>query len=133
MKVIRARDRYQPVAKFSTWLYQIARNCFIDYVRRQGRSAVALAGATDPETLDAPNPGPRRAAESSQTAARIAAALAALPAEQREAFLLREEGGFSLPEIGSITGVGRETVKSRLRYALGRLRVALEDADDRQA
>lgn len=133
IKVIRARERYRPVAKFSTWLYQIAHNCFIDYVRRQGRNALEAAGTTEPDALDAPNPGPGRAAELSETAAKIAAALAALPGEQREAFLLREEGGFSLQEIGSITGVGRETVKSRLRYALARLRAALEDADDRQA
>ena len=129
-KVIRARERYRPTAKFSTWLYRIARNCFIDYIRRQGRNALDAAGATEPDTLDSANPGPGRAAELSETAARIAGALAALPGEQREAFLLREEGGFSLEEIGSITGVGRETVKSRLRYALAKLRAALEDADD---
>lgn len=130
MKLIRARERYRPMAKFSTWLYQIAHNCFIDYIRRQGRNALEAAGATEPDALDSPDLSPGRAAELSETSAKIAAALTALPGEQREAFLLREEGGFSLEEIGSITGVGRETVKSRLRYALAKLRAALEGADD---
>jgi RNA polymerase sigma-70 factor (ECF subfamily) len=48
-----------------------------------------------------------------------------LPADQREVFLLREEGGFTLEEIGTITGTGRETVKSRLRYALRKLRTCV--------
>ncbi|MBP6734215.1 MAG: RNA polymerase subunit sigma, partial [Chromatiaceae bacterium] len=50
-----------------------------------------------------------------------------LPAAQREAFILREEAGMSLEAIGVCAGVGRETIKSRLRYAVKTLRVALED------
>ena len=53
-------------------------------------------------------------------------ALEALPDEQREAFLLYEETGLSLEEIGRITGVAMETAKSRLRYALKKLRAALQ-------
>jgi len=53
--------------------------------------------------------------------------LSRLPLEQRQAFLMKEEGGLSLEEIAQATGVGRETVKSRLRYALARLREALTD------
>lgn len=62
-----------------------------------------------------------------QAAQRIVAAVGELPAPQREAFLLAEEGELSLEEIARATGVGRETAKSRLRYALARLRRALED------
>ena len=48
--------------------------------------------------------------------------VAALPPAQREVFLLQQEGGLSLAEIAELTGVGAETVKSRLRYALAKLR-----------
>jgi RNA polymerase sigma-70 factor (ECF subfamily) len=56
-------------------------------------------------------------------------ALAALPAEQKEAFLLREEGGLSLNEIAVTTGVSAETAKSRLRYAVSKLRQILSDEE----
>jgi RNA polymerase sigma-70 factor (ECF subfamily) len=54
-------------------------------------------------------------------------ALGELPPEQREAFLLHEEGGLSVGEIAEVTKVGAETAKSRLRYALAKLRQALGD------
>lgn len=54
-------------------------------------------------------------------------AVEALPAAQREAFLLHAEGGLTLEEIASLTQVGVETVKSRLRYATSKLRAAMED------
>jgi RNA polymerase sigma-70 factor, ECF subfamily len=46
---------------------------------------------------------------------------------QREPFLLQAEGGLSLEDIAAVTGVGHETVKSRLRYAMTKLRAAMED------
>jgi RNA polymerase sigma-70 factor (ECF subfamily) len=54
-------------------------------------------------------------------------AVEALPAVQREAFLLQAEGGLSLEEIAAVTQAGNETVKSRLRYAMSKLRAAMED------
>ena len=61
---------------------------------------------------------------------RLKTLLGGLPEVQRSAFLLKEEGGLSLQQIASCTGVGRETVKSRLRYALKSLRKGLEGCDD---
>ena len=58
------------------------------------------------------------------------AALATLPQEQRDVYLLHEESGLSLEEIARITGVGPETAKSRLRYAVGKLKAALAAAQD---
>lgn len=127
IKVIRGAERYEPLAKFSTWLYQIARNCFIDHVRRQGRSAVDAAAAVEPDGLQAAGGNPEAAVALTQSGQRLSLAIAALPADQRDAFLLREEGGFGLAEIANITGTGRETVKSRLRYAVRKLREALEE------
>jgi hypothetical protein len=64
-------------------------------------------------------------AEQAETVARYKAALVALPAEQRDVFLLYEESGLSLEEIAVITAVGAETAKSRLRYAVAKLRHAM--------
>ena len=54
-----------------------------------------------------------------------------LPEEQRDAFLLREEGGLSVDEIAAVTGCNRETAKSRLRYAVNKLRAAIDEPAER--
>ena len=59
--------------------------------------------------------------------ARLKDAVTALPPAQRDAFLLQQEGGLTLEEIAALTGVGAETVKSRLRYATNKLRAELAD------
>ena len=56
---------------------------------------------------------------------RMEAALLDLPDEQRDVFLLREEAGLSLDQIAAVTDTNRETAKSRLRYAVGKLRAAV--------
>jgi RNA polymerase sigma-70 factor, ECF subfamily len=133
-KVIASRSRYEPRAKFSTFLYRVAHNCFIDYCRRtSGRTDRSVRNN---EEFDLENALPAAAAdlpdaraEHAQTLARYRAALAALPSDQRDTFLLYEESGLSLAEIGQITGVSMETAKSRLRYALAKLRAAMTIRD----
>jgi RNA polymerase sigma-70 factor, ECF subfamily len=132
MNLIRARENYVPSAKFTTWLYRLAHNRLIDYYRASGQ--VSLVSADDEAhsaivcALPA-NPGdqPERRAETHELGARLKDAVAALPAAQREAFLLHQEGGLSLAEIAELTGAGVETVKSRLRYATNKLRSDLSD------
>jgi len=130
MSLIEARSRYRVAARFSTYLYRIAVNRLIDRSRR--RSSRPTASLDDPDhpgdlAVAEPAANPERQAAARQDAARVLAALAVLPAEQREAFLLHEEGGLSVAEIGEVTQVPAETAKSRLRYALAKLRQALED------
>jgi RNA polymerase sigma-70 factor (ECF subfamily) len=127
MRVIDARDRYEPRAKFTTWLFTIAHNRLMDHFR--GSSRVALQSYDDdPEPVDAvaaDTLSPEDDVARKQRAARILAAIDALPAAQREAFVLQQEGEMSVEEIAQATGVNRETAKSRLRYALAKLRAAL--------
>ena len=72
--------------------------------------------------------GPLDAALEGEAGERLAAALEQLPQEQRDAFLLYVEGGLSVTEISEATGVNPETAKSRLRYAVARLKQALAEA-----
>jgi RNA polymerase sigma-70 factor (ECF subfamily) len=124
MRVIEARARYTPQARFTTWLYTIAHNHLVDHWRKRGLTLVAL----DADELPAANdPDPADAAQARQALARFAAALDALPALQREAFLLHEESGLSVAEIAAATGSNEEAAKSRLRYAMAKLKAALND------
>lgn len=132
MNLIRVRASYQPSAKFATWLYTLAHHRLIDHHRAAGR--VTLVSTDDEHHADvmAALPANRRAEPDARAAdrelgTRLKAAIAALPAAQRDAFLLQQEGGLSLEAIAALTGVGAETVKSRLRYAAAKLRMELAD------
>lgn len=128
MKLIDARGRYEPQAKFTTWLYTIAHNRLVDHFRGAGRGTFVTADDPEDDPLDdvpAADPPPEDVLGRKQTAARLLAALDALPAAQREAFVLQQEGELSVEEIAQVTGVTRETAKSRLRYALAKLRATL--------
>lgn len=129
VNLIQARDRYRVEARFRTFLYQIARNRMLDLLRQDARAPLPLdegAGLAVADTLESsPAERPDAWLERRQAVEGVAAVLDTLPPAQREAFLLHEEGELTLDEIAALTGVGRETVKSRVRYALARLRAAL--------
>jgi len=135
LKVIGARERYQAQAKFSTWLYTLARHRLVDHWR--SRHGISLESLEDEATVTQAEESAAAAREVSddplyatidaETRRRLFAALGVVPPLQRDAFLLHVEGGLSLEEIASLTAASGETVKSRLRYAYRRLRAALED------
>lgn len=121
-----------PVARFTTWLFTLARHRVVDHLRaRRAHTSLQASDHGEPplaDTLAAPSGfGPLRCVETRQQAAQLLAALAALPPEQREAFLLQAEADMSVAEIAQATGVPFETAKSRLRYARAALRRTLED------
>lgn len=125
MNVIRARERYEVRAKFTTWLYRLAHNRLIDHYRRGQAGATAADEDAIDAVADASFREPDNELDRRRLAREIIEQLALLPDLQREVFLLRHEAGLSLDDIAEVTGVDAETAKSRLRYALAKLRRAL--------
>ncbi len=126
LRVVRAAAGWEKRAAFRSWLYAVARNQAVDAARRQAlRRTEPL---DDPARAAEPSddPAPDRGAEAALLRPKLEAALAALPLEQREVFLLREHAGLRFHEIAEATGVPENTVKSRMRYALEALRARLE-------
>jgi len=134
MKAIAAAPRWEERARFRTWIFSIARNLAVDDARRrafrgtaQPLDASGRPGDPPPDRwLAADDPPPDRAAAAALLRPRLEAALASLPEEQREVFLLREYAGVPFAEIAAITGTPEPTVKSRMRYALAALQRKLE-------
>jgi RNA polymerase sigma-70 factor (ECF subfamily) len=133
LKVVRGAADYQVRAKFTTWLYTIARNLCVDSARKEAyRQTDSLDAPTregEARTLGDGLPdasaSPERVAQQRQLQPLIERALLTLPGEQREVFLLREYSGVTFKEIAEVTGVPENTVKSRMRYALEGLRRSL--------
>jgi len=128
VRMVRARDQWQDHQAFSPWLFRIAHNRVVDHFRSMGKAE--LLEINEPEAIPGSGLLPEALALLRDCVERLMALLGELPENQRSAFLLKEEAGLSLAQIGEVTGVERETVKSRLRYALKRLRSNLEGCDD---
>jgi RNA polymerase sigma-70 factor (ECF subfamily) len=128
LRAIAARSQWRHDQAFLPWLYRIAHNRVIDELRR--RHHVDIDDNQPADALPDSKPDQAIAQFWRDCVARLLQMLGRLPEAQRSAFLLREEAGLTLEQIGDVTGVGRETVKSRLRYALQRLRAGLEGCND---
>ncbi|MGO9830183.1 MAG: RNA polymerase sigma factor [Myxococcaceae bacterium] len=128
LRVVRGAAGYQPTARFTTWVYTIARNACVDASRREQHRAAASPLEEEPADVASPWSNPERGARSAELRAVLEAAVAALPTEQREVFLLRELAGVPFAEIALVTGAPTPTVKSRMRYALLVLRQRLSEA-----
>ena len=128
--VIDAAPGYQPSAKFTTWAFTVAHHKLVDHWRRH-KPHTSLDASTDEgmalaETLFAHSGfDPERLQGRKDVARALLAALADLPGDQREAFLLQAETDMSVADIAAATGVTAETAKSRLRYARTKLRQSL--------
>lgn len=127
LRVIQSASRYRASACFRNYLYRIARNLCVDLLRRrprgEGRPTSAETGHPEAsEGIPDRNPGPENHVGAEQLRSAIRRAIASLPPDQREAFLLKEVRDMKLQDVATITGANLNTVKSRLRYALIRLR-----------
>ena len=121
-RVIAARSGWKPDAGFATWLYTIAHHRLGDHWRSLKHRPSAPADADERMARVADPDTPERVLSEFERRRQLQLALDDLPEEQREVLLLRLEQELTLEEIADITGVGRETVKSRLRYAMDKLR-----------
>ena len=137
LRVVRGAKKWERQAKFSTWLYTIARNHCIDALRkasyRKTSSLDQTLGDNDERgsTLgdrvsDEEAIAPDRGADSRRLRGVLAEAVGALSDEQREVFLMREYAGMPFKEIADVVGVPENTVKSRMRYALEHMRTTLK-------
>lgn len=139
LRVVKGAENYQRQAKFTTWLYTIARNLCVDNSRRmKHRRAQSLdaplsksndSGSLLDVVADEQIPSDRRAG-SSELAGKMKQAIGRLSEEQREVFLMREFLDMPFKQISQVVGVPENTVKSRMRYALEKLRLELEEYAD---
>jgi RNA polymerase sigma-70 factor (ECF subfamily) len=153
LRVIKARAGYEPKDLFTTYMYRIAHNCLVDHYRNAGLSLTGAAGEPAAEGIPGPfteevdpafasarwslvdweqgptdsSTGPEAVSSDELRASRLRSALNALPIAQREAFLLHEEADMCLDDITAVISESPETVKSRLRYAVEKLRSSLGD------
>lgn len=128
-RIIRAKDRYKRGAGFNRYLFRIAHNRLVDHWRRAERTAEV--GDEELERFPGPeSESPDSEVERGQLRNELMNALQQLPPDQREAFLLQQEAGLTLEHIAQRTNVGRETVKSRLRYAVNKLRTQLRPGSE---
>jgi RNA polymerase sigma-70 factor (ECF subfamily) len=128
LSVVNARKRYQPDAKFMTWVSRIASNKLIDHFRRTGQWEPYLSDSDEDIEACAPGPGyqdPEARTHVNRQMARLLFCLEQLPPPQRQTFLMKEEMGLALDEIAAAMSAGREAIKSRLRYAVKRLKACM--------
>jgi RNA polymerase sigma factor (sigma-70 family) len=145
-RIISARESFSPQgATWRTWAFTIAHNLAMDRLRVSGREVAFHAHDEDGDGIDASRLFRRRlhavgdggpgdaAAPSAEEVAfwraagrRLLACLDELPHEQRAAFLLHNEEGFGVEAMAKALAINFETVRSRLRYGLKKLRVCME-------
>lgn len=131
LRVFESRLRYEPKAKFSTWLFRIATNHCIDRSRKFRPTVATAEERTDFEeegvthVVEDPRQSPQLAAERGELSAALRGAVDALPEGQKQVFLLAEGEGMDYREVGEILGIPVGTVKSRMHHACATLQVAL--------
>lgn len=142
LRVVQRASEFKHEARFSTWLYSITRNLCVDHLRRlthrRHASLDAPRSGVDPEASPLveqiadthPRASTERSAQATQMQTSLLEALHALPDDQREVFLLREIANLPFKEIAEVTDTPENTVKSRMRYALDRLRETLREFEE---
>jgi RNA polymerase sigma-70 factor (ECF subfamily) len=139
MRVIKGADAYKRQAKFTTWLYTIARNLCVDQTRRRKHRRHASLDAPMDSSEDSGSlmdviasneMASDRKSVNKELFATMQRAIAGLSEEQREVFLMREFLDLPFKQIAEVVGVPENTVKSRMRYALEKLRLELDEYKD---
>lgn len=121
----RRRQRYDPAQPLPPWLYGIARLVWKDHLRHRGRDLYNAASLEDIESAPAPDPDALRTAERQEDADMVRAGIQGLPAQQREAFILRHYHGLSYDDIAKAVAAPLGTIKWRIHEAMRRLELYL--------
>lgn len=126
--VIDSRERYTPSARFTTFLYTLAHNRTMDHFRR---NAVRLVDPVDCDTdsLEGNAVDPARKISGEDCVELMQSLVQTLPNDQRQVFVLRQEGQHLMEEIAEIMASTLEATKSRFRYAVNKLRTQLIEED----
>lgn len=131
LKVLRGAAAFDGRSRFTTWLFAVTRNACLDHARRRRREPAVEEPRPDEgpgvDGVADPSPPVIDRVARRELSRLLEQAVAALPLEQREVFLLREQTDMSFQEISAALGVPRDTVKSRMRYALGHVRRFLRE------
>lgn len=132
VRVWKSRERYEAKGRLASWLFTISRNLAVDYSEKaRRRRAEPLERENEEgsfgERFADPGPTPEREAENTALRGRVETAIAELPKEQREVFLMREYGGLSFAEISKAAKIPLGTALARMRYAVLKLRKSLGD------
>lgn len=132
IRVLQRGSQYNGRQRFDPWLFAIARNLAIDYLRKKRKAVEAASLPNDPDAvllLSSSGPSPFEAAARSEDAMRLAGRLQILPPLYREALLLRFQEDLSLAEMVQVLGAPTTTVTSRIYRGLAALRSAFEEGD----
>lgn len=131
IKVYNSLERYSSDYKFSTWLYRIAHNAAIDFMRKNSVSQQSIeaenADGSYQLQIESPNPTPEQERERSEWRKEIEAVVKCLPTVYRELILLRHAQDLSYDEIAEITNLPLGTVKNRLFRAREMMRELFND------
>ncbi len=127
-KIINNKHQYDHNKKFTTWVYTIARRLMIDQFRKTGRMAelTRLDSSTETAVIDPNIKQPENEFEAKQIAKELNHSISLLPPNQRQTFVLKQESGLSIKEIAQITSQPHEQIKSQYRYAVQKIKMALE-------
>lgn len=120
--VINNRNQFRNEAKFTTWLYQIARNSVIDHARKSISRKEVDHESFDNEKSESSTPQPDKKTQLEICIELLQGFVLQLPDEQKEAFVLKHDTDKSINELALIANTTHETFKSRLRYAMKKLR-----------
>ncbi|HHL32308.1 MAG TPA: sigma-70 family RNA polymerase sigma factor [Oceanospirillales bacterium] len=126
LKIIKSKQSYKVTAQFKTWLYTLAHNRLVDWYRRNHQEKLAFKDQGNDITDVTVNWNPEDELQTLRLCAQLKSAIAELPFDQQEVFLLHQEALLSLGQISTILQTNIEKVKSRYRYAIKKLRVKLE-------
>jgi len=136
IKLWKSIGKYRGDCRFSTWLYKIATNASLDFLRKSTHEQTdpmpfVVDDDGDEKQIELPDDtvaaSPERSVETSETVQAVRRAIASLSSEQREVIILRDIEGYSYEEIAEMLGLGIGTVKSRINRARANLKELLAE------